>query len=392
MSNQLELQKLFNIMLPWTLSHHHATRAFSQLAVHTLLEELKIPVKNPHPEAGSPSSDIPDQLSSFFNKNKDMQRLISTLGGGVRAFSSKELGTPGSVFVTGINLAGCADEEISFEGAPNSLLQTLRDYLSSKRARVRDTTRAQIVAKEAGSLLLPTSKAKMPIWIDLMGDYQRKVVPGISSRGRGTDVSQMFQGLALEVPYPWGFLPDCRSCGSDCPQWPTVSNCTASGQDLIVVASLVDKVPNLAGLARTCEVFGSSRLVLADARVTKDHQFTSISMTSEQWLSIDEVHPAALLPWLEARRAEGYTLVGVEQTSESIILAEFEFPSKCVLILGREKEGIPADILLVLDATVEIPQLGLVRSLNVHVSGAVAVYEYSRQIHDWGRSRIQYSG
>lgn len=27
-------------------------------------------------------------------------------------------------------------------------------------------------------------------------------------------------------------------------------------QELIMVASLVDKVPNLAGLARTCEVFG----------------------------------------------------------------------------------------------------------------------------------------
>lgn len=27
----------------------------------------------------------------------------------------------------------------------------------------------------------------------------------------------------------------------------------------------------------------------------------------------------------------------------------------------------------------EIPQLGLIRSLNVHVSGAIAVYEYSRQ-------------
>ena len=32
-----------------------------------------------------------------------------------------------------------------------------------------------------------------------------------------------------------------------------------------------------------------------------------------------------------------------------------------------------------LDATVEIPQLGVVRSLNVHVSGAIALYEYTRQ-------------
>jgi tRNA G18 (ribose-2'-O)-methylase SpoU len=34
--------------------------------------------------------------------------------------------------------------------------------------------------------------------------------------------------------------------------------------DLIVVASLVDKVPNLAGLARTCEIFGAGSLVIGN--------------------------------------------------------------------------------------------------------------------------------
>jgi tRNA C32,U32 (ribose-2'-O)-methylase TrmJ len=50
-----------------------------------------------------------------------------------------------------------------------------------------------------------------------------------------------------------------------------------------------------------------------------------------------------------------------------------------VLVLGREKEGIPPEIIALLDATVEIPQLGVIRSLNVHVSGAIAMYEYTKQ-------------
>lgn len=50
-----------------------------------------------------------------------------------------------------------------------------------------------------------------------------------------------------------------------------------------------------------------------------------------------------------------------------------------VLVLGREKEGIPPEVIAMLDATVEIPQLGVVRSLNVHVSGAIAMYEYAKQ-------------
>lgn len=48
-------------------------------------------------------------------------------------------------------------------------------------------------------------------------------------------------------------------------------------------------------------------------------------------------------------------------------------------MLGREREGIPPDILEVLDATVEIPQYGVIRSLNVHVASATALYEYVRQ-------------
>jgi tRNA G18 (ribose-2'-O)-methylase SpoU len=52
-----------------------------------------------------------------------------------------------------------------------------------------------------------------------------------------------------------------------------------------------------------------------------------------------------------------------------------------VLVLGREKEGIPVNLIQVLDAFLEIPQLGVIRSLNVHVSGAIAVWEYTRQQH-----------
>lgn len=55
------------------------------------------------------------------------------------------------------------------------------------------------------------------------------------------------------------------------------------------------------------------------------------------------------------------------------------FPEKTALVLGREREGIPPDILEVLDATVEIPQYGVIRSLNVHVASATALYEYVRQ-------------
>ena len=43
------------------------------------------------------------------------------------------------------------------------------------------------------------------------------------------------------------------------------------------------------GLARTCEIFGVSELVLSNIKVLEEKQFQSLSVTAEKWLSITEV-------------------------------------------------------------------------------------------------------
>jgi tRNA G18 (ribose-2'-O)-methylase SpoU len=167
------------------------------------------------------------------------------------------------------------------------------------------------------------------------------------------------------MPYAWSFLQNAGG--------------SSQRHDLLVVASLIDKVPNLGGLARTAEVLGAGALVLNDVRVQQEQGFSAVSVTAERWVPMLEVKEAALLIWLENKRREGYHLVGLEQTAESTCLQDFRFPPQTVLVLGREKEGIPPEIIGMLDAAVEIPQLGIIRSLNVHVSGAIAMYEYARQ-------------
>lgn len=87
-----------------------------------------------------------------------------------------------------------------------------------------------------------------------------------------------------------------------------------------------------------------------------------------------------LLAWLRERKKEGYYVVGLEQTPSSVCLSNFTFPDRpTVLLLGKEKEGIPVEYLQAVDQCVEIPQLGIIRSLNVHVSGAIAIWEQTRQ-------------
>lgn len=61
----------------------------------------------------------------------------------------------------------------------------------------------------------------------------------------------------------------CASAGST-PSGPAGTR----RHQLVVVASLIDKVPNLAGLARTAEVLGAGTLVLSDLRVANESVFT----------------------------------------------------------------------------------------------------------------------
>ena len=96
-------------------------------------------------------------------------------------------------------------------------------------------------------------------------------------------------------------------------------------------------------------------------------------------MDIREVPPIDLISWLQHKKGDGYAIIGLEQTSTSVSLPDFRFPDKVVLVLGKEKEGIPATLLGLLDAAVEIPQLGIIRSLNVHVSGAILLWELTRQ-------------
>ncbi|KAI8422806.1 hypothetical protein MSG28_006551 [Choristoneura fumiferana] len=153
-----------------------------------------------------------------------------------------------------------------------------------------------------------------------------------------------------------------------------------SPSDLIVVASLIDKLPNLGGMARTSEVFGVKTYVVDSLRHLHDKQFQGLSVSAERWVDIEEVRPGApLKEYLVRKKREGYSVVAAEQTSTSCLLQSFKFPKKSLLLLGHEKEGIPCDLLPMMDYCVEIPQQGFVRSLNVHVTAAIFVWEYARQ-------------
>jgi tRNA G18 (ribose-2'-O)-methylase SpoU len=76
-------------------------------------------------------------------------------------------------------------------------------------------------------------------------------------------------------------------------------------------------------------------------------------------------------------KAEGYQIIGVEQTDESVSLLDFNFEKQksYALVFGNEVEGLGEEILPLLDACIEIPQFGTKHSLNISVCVGVLGWE-----------------
>jgi len=62
-------------------------------------------------------------------------------------------------------------------------------------------------------------------------------------------------------------------------------------------------------------------------------------------------------------------------------LPELGLEGEVVLVLGAEREGLPAEVLERCEERASIPQPGAGESLNVAMAGAIAVYELARRTH-----------
>eukprot|EP00039_Didymoeca_costata_P001352 m.51759 g.51759 ORF g.51759 m.51759 type:complete len:1326 (+) comp10752_c0_seq2:406-4383(+) len=363
--NDSEFQmKVLAAVFPWIAAHNHALRVMSQVAVFQLLESR-------------PMDGLDECVHSLYRVLKNNTHMIKARQG-IYPVAGHLVGdsSPRSL------LQSAADA--GFEGAPFCVYDKMDLFLSQERQITRNERTA--IASVVWKHMLHVDNMRPPRGkFDFTG-----VVPVIENPAEQTeqnteDVGEM---VAMQKkidpkhqPSPLEQLGEqmqletniLRNSEDELNALP-IEDARPSG--LIVVASLVSKIQNLAGLSRTCEVFGVEALVLADAEVTSRRDFISVSMTAEKWLPIREVPVLQLKTYLLHLKKNDYTVIGLEQTTKSHQLASYNFPKKSVLVLGHEREGISVDILPLLDVCVEIPQKGLIRSLNVHVSASIAIHHY----------------
>lgn len=130
---------------------------------------------------------------------------------------------------------------------------------------------------------------------------------------------------------------------------------------------------NLSRIVRTAGCCGVSRVVACgnpklDPEIARDGASVVHLQTHR-----------TLPPALKQLRADGYRLVGLEQTTNSVSLYEYRFPRRMVLVVGNERQGLEEDVLQLLDDAIEIPVYGLPYSYNVASATDMALYEYCRQ-------------
>jgi tRNA guanosine-2'-O-methyltransferase len=210
-----------------------------------------------------------------------------------------------------------------------------------------------------------------------------------SSTKNGTQSTKPMNGAtATSAPLQTKSLAlDLKSLGLDAA---SLEEEVKQGTGPILIGTLVDAPVNIGGLSRAANVFGCHSLHIPKSTMLKDKSFKTTSLDSELHLRIEETKPVDLATRLLALKEEGWSIVGLEQTSNSIVIGEpaigrllvgKKLPQKAVIVMGAESTGIPADILVLCDRCVEIKQWGITRSLNVQTAAAVVLFEWRRE---WG--------
>lgn len=150
---------------------------------------------------------------------------------------------------------------------------------------------------------------------------------------------------------------------------------------IVVVLDNIRSLNNVGSFFRTGDAFAIERIVLCGITATPPNK---------------EIHKTALgaeltVPWsyqkqtsdaLTQLRAEGYTLLAIEQVEGASQLTNFqvEKEKKYALVFGNEVDGVAQTTVDLCDGAIEIPQEGTKHSLNVSVSGGVVLWEFFRQM------------
>lgn len=148
-----------------------------------------------------------------------------------------------------------------------------------------------------------------------------------------------------------------------------------------IVLDNVRSLHNVGSAFRTSDAFSVEKLVLTGITGTPPHreiEKTALGATnSVEWSYVEKAGEAVL-----KLKQEGWKIVVVEQTTESIPLQNFSLTpaDRICLVFGNEINGVSDEVIELADVALEIPQSGTKHSLNISVCVGIVVWTVYSQI------------
>lgn len=126
----------------------------------------------------------------------------------------------------------------------------------------------------------------------------------------------------------------------------------------------------LTGYTPYPSVARDSRLPHEAAKLTKQIHKTALGAEDYQtWFQRTDI-----MPLIKELQLYGYKVCALEQTKNSKQLESYKVPEHIALVVGREVEGLEADVIKACDKAIEIPMAGKKESFNVAIAAAMAMH------------------
>lgn len=135
---------------------------------------------------------------------------------------------------------------------------------------------------------------------------------------------------------------------------------------------------NISAVMRTCDAVGIQDLYILNTKIPRHEKFGAKSSSSAaKWLTLHQFEN--LNESITALRKNFETILTTHLATDAISLYEIDFTKSVALVFGNEHDGVSEELRNLADGNFIIPQMGIIRSLNISVACAVSIYEALRQ-------------
>lgn len=147
---------------------------------------------------------------------------------------------------------------------------------------------------------------------------------------------------------------------------------------LTVVLENVQDPHNISAVMRTCDAVGIQEIYVLNNRIPRHKKWGAKSSSSAaKWLTIHQFSDTA--ECVAALRQKYDKIYTTHLAADAVGLYEIDFTGSVALVFGNEHEGVSDEIRALADGNFIIPQVGIIKSLNISVACAVSIYEALRQ-------------